>query len=57
VITCIRGAVASQKALNNLKGYNVMGFIVNLSLTDERDWSRFATERFRAGEFVYLELK
>jgi len=47
----------SQKALNNLKGYNVMGFIVNLSLTDERDWSRFATERFRAGEFVYLELK
>lgn len=47
----------SQKALKNLKGYGVMGFIVNLSLTDERDWSEFAVERFRAGEFVYLELK
>jgi len=47
----------SQKALNNLKNYNVMGFIVNLSLTDVRDWSEFAIERFRAGEFVYLELK
>ena len=47
----------SQRAADNLKAYDVSGFIVNLALTDQRNWSKFADERFRSGEFVYLELR
>lgn len=47
----------SLRSVNDLKSYDVTGFIVSLALTDVRDWSRFAYERYRAGEFVYLELK
>lgn len=39
-----------------LKAYGVSGFVVNLSLTDNRDWSNFAIEKFRSGNFLYLEL-
>jgi hypothetical protein len=39
-----------------LKAYGVSGFVVNLSLTDNRDWSKFAIEKFRSGNFLYLEL-
>jgi len=47
----------SKREVEDLKSYGVSGFIVNLSLTDRRDWSEFAVERFRSDEFVYLELK
>jgi hypothetical protein len=47
----------SQLDLLTLKGYGVSGFIVNLSLTEHRDWSAFAVEKFRSGDFIYLELK
>lgn len=40
-----------------LKSYGVSGFLVNLALTTHRDWSDFAIEKFRNGNFVYLELK
>ncbi len=38
-----------------MRANGVSGFVVNLSLTAHRDWSKFATERFRSGNFVYLE--
>jgi len=47
----------SKREVEDLKSYGVSGFIVNLSLTDRRDWSEFAVERFRSDDFVYLELK
>lgn len=40
-----------------LKQFGVSGYVVNLSLTNLRDWSEYAVERFRSGNFVYLELK
>jgi len=39
-----------------LRSYGVSGFIVNLALTKIRDWAPFASEKFRDGQFVYLEL-
>lgn len=36
----------SKREVEDLKSYGVSGFIVNLSLTDRRDWSEFAVERF-----------
>ena len=47
----------SASSLHNLKAYGVSGYVVNLSLTEHRDWSKFAIERFRSGDFVYLELR
>jgi hypothetical protein len=41
----------------DLKRRGVFGFVVNLSLTEHRDWSEFAIERFQSGNFVYLELR
>jgi hypothetical protein len=41
----------------DLKAYGVSGYVVNLSLTDRRDWSEFAVEKFRNSNFVYLELR
>lgn len=41
----------------DLKGYGVSGYVVNLSLTDRRDWSEFAVEKFRNSNFAYLELR
>lgn len=40
----------------DLKAFGVTGFLVNLSLTENRDWSEFAIEKFRSGNFLYLEL-
>ncbi len=40
-----------------LRSYGVSGFIVNLALTQIRDWAPFASEKFRNGQFVYLELR
>ena len=47
----------SASSLRRLKAYGVSGYVVNLSLTEHRDWSEFAIERFRSGNFVYLELR
>lgn len=47
----------SASSLRELKAYGVSGYVVNLSLTEHRDWSEFAIERFQSGNFVYLELK
>jgi hypothetical protein len=46
-----------EATLRRLKEYGVTGFVVNLNLALERDWSRFAEEKFRSGSFVYLDLK
>jgi len=40
-----------------LESYGVSGFIVNLSLTKNRDWAPFASEKFRDGQYLYLELR
>ncbi len=47
----------TQETLDGLKGYGASGYVVNLSLTDNRDWSEFAIEKFRSGDFLYLELR
>ena len=44
----------SALVLKRLKEYGVEGYVVNLALTDRRDWSEFATEAFRSGDFVFL---
>jgi len=46
-----------EQAVSELKRYGVSGYVVNLNLTDHRDWSQFAIERFRSGRYVYLELR
>jgi hypothetical protein len=47
----------SSLSLKRLKEYGVEGYVVNLALTDRRDWSEFANESFRSGDFVFLVLK
>jgi len=47
----------SQRVANRLKSAGVDGFVVNLALTQHRDWSEFAVERFKIGNFSYLELR
>ena len=47
----------NEQVASDLKAYGVSGYVVNLSLTEHRDWSKFAIERFRSGDFVYLELR
>lgn len=47
----------TMQTLQDLKARGVSGFVVNLSLTEHRDWSEFAIERFRSGNFVYLEFR
>lgn len=47
----------STLALNRLKEYGVEGYVVNLALTERRDWSEFATEVFRSGNFIFMMLK
>lgn len=47
----------SQRVANRLKLAGVDGFVVNLALTQHRDWSEFAVERFKIGNFSYLELR
>jgi len=47
----------SSLSLKRLKEYGVEGYVVNLALTDRRDWSEFATELFRSGNFVFMMLK
>ena len=42
--------------VRELKRYGVSGFVVNLNLTDQRDWSQFAVEKFRSGNYVFLRL-
>lgn len=46
----------SSENVAALRSYGVSGFIVNLALTKIRDWAPFASEKFRNGQFVYLEL-
>jgi hypothetical protein len=40
-----------------LKKYGVKGFVVNLSLTQIRDWSQFANTLYANDEFVFMTLK
>lgn len=40
-----------------LKSYGVTYFIVNLTLTERRNWEPFAHEIFRQAEFILLKLK
>jgi len=47
----------STLSLKRLKEYGVEGFVVNLALTDRQDWSEFAIEVFRSGDFVFMMLK
>ena len=46
----------TSQITTDLKAFGVSGFVVNLSLTENRDWSEFAIEKFRSGDFLYLEL-
>lgn len=46
----------TEDTVNKLKSYGVSGYLVNLSLTANRDWSPFAKVKFGVGDFVYLEL-
>lgn len=47
----------STLSLKRLKEYGVEGYVVNLALTDRRDWSELAVEVFRSGDFVFMMLK
>lgn len=47
----------SLSTLEGLKSFGVSGFVVNLTLTEERDWTPFARSIFQVGEFAYIELK
>lgn len=47
----------THEIARELQNYGVGGFVVNLRLTGQRDWSDFAVERFRSGDFIFLELK
>lgn len=47
----------TQKIVDELRDYGVNGFVVNTSLTARRDWSEFAVERYRNGNYIYLELR
>jgi hypothetical protein len=47
----------STLSLKRLKEYGVEGYVVNLALTDRQDWSEFAIEVFRSGDFVFMMLK
>ena len=42
--------------VEKLKSFGVNGFVVNLSLTQFRNWSRFAKTLYSNEEFVYLSL-
>jgi hypothetical protein len=46
----------NSSVVNKLRIAGVTGYVVNLSLTEHRDWSELATERFRRGNYIYLEL-
>ena len=46
----------SAEAVQRLQRARVSGFVVNLDLTEHRDWSEFAIKRFQSGNYVYLEL-
>lgn len=43
--------------VGSLRGKGIEAFIVYLPNTSVRDWSEYAVERFRSGDFVYLELR
>lgn len=47
----------TMQTVRDLKAAGVSGFVVNLSLTEHRDWTEFAIERIRSGNFVYLEFR
>ena len=47
----------SQRGVDQLKLAGVDGFVVNLALTQHRDWSDYAIEKFKSGNFAYLELR
>ena len=47
----------TQKIADGLRDYGVNGFVVNTSLTARRDWSEYAVERYRNGNYIYLELR
>lgn len=47
----------TPSVVTELKAYGVRGYVVNLQLTDNRNWKKFASEKFRSGDFIYLELK
>lgn len=46
----------SLRSLEELRSLGVSGFVVNLSLTQQSDWSGFAKEMFRMGNYLYLDL-
>lgn len=47
----------SQRVVDQLKLAGVDGFVVNLALTQHRDWSDYAIEKFKNGNFAYLVLR
>jgi len=46
----------STDIVRELQTRNVTGFIVNLSLTQRRDWSQYGKELFRMGNYAYIDL-
>lgn len=44
-------------SVSELKAKGITGYIVYLPNTNQRTWSDFAIERFRSGNFVYLEFQ
>lgn len=47
----------SELTLKRLKEYGVGGYVVNLALTNHRDWAKYSSEVFRSGNFVFLVLR
>ena len=45
-----------ELTLKRLKEYGVGGYVVNLNLTNHRDWAEYSSEVFRSGNFVFLIL-
>lgn len=46
----------SVLTLRRLKEYGVGGYVVNLTLTNHRDWTEYSSEVFRSGNYVFLIL-
>ena len=47
----------SVLTLDRLKEYGVGGYVVNLALTNHRDWAEYSSELFRSGNYVFLVLR
>ncbi len=47
----------SALTLKRLKEYGVGGYVVNLTLTNRRDWAEYSSVAFQSGNYVFLLLR